>query len=448
MSIDQNLSYLTPIGWLFLAIMVALAIILPKRYLLIPVILTTCYMTFGQVIYFSGFHFSILRIIIAVSWVSLYFKGKLHIQKFSLIDKIFIAWVITNVLTHTILVGTSQAFVNRMGFAYNAFGLYGLFRLTINTHEDIKQILFIIAAIIFPLAISMLAEMTTQRNIFSVLGGVPETTWIREGRTRCQGPFLHPILAGTFGATLIPLFVGLMYAYPGRRKLAQVGLLSSLVITVAAGSSGPVMSLLFGVMAIMMWPFRDWMRDIRWGLLIAGITLHIIMKAPVWYVISHIGNVLGGTGWHRAFLIDQAIAHFGEWWLFGSTYTAHWMPYALPNNPGMADITNQYLNEGINGGMITMLLFIAVIVFCFKILGVAQQEEVDHPMGKRFVIWCVGSALFSHIVTFMSVSYFDQIIVMWFLLISIIVTIGNLQCKEQVAVDSENPFIYSQDFIK
>jgi len=209
-----------------------------------------------------------------------------------------------------------------------------------------------------------------------------------------------------------------------------------LVITITSASSGPVMTLLFGFIGMMMWFFRHWMREIRWALVILIGSAHYAMKAPVWYSISRISDILGGTGWHRANLIDQAIKHFKEWWLFGSTYTAHWMAYSLPSDPDMADITNQYILEGVNGGLVTMLLFIGIIVACFKKLGAAQQVAVDHPLGKGFSLWCFGSALFAHAVTFMSVSYFDQTIVTWFLLIAIISTISNLHNS----YGKENPF--------
>ncbi len=64
--------------------------------------------------------------------------------------------------------------------------------------------------ILVPLVAAMLYEKATGRNVFAVLGGVSEMTLIREGKLRAQGAFQHPILAGTFGATVLPLMVGLM----------------------------------------------------------------------------------------------------------------------------------------------------------------------------------------------------------------------------------------------
>ena len=45
------------------------------------------------------------------------------------------------------------------------------------------------------------------------------------------------------------------------------------------------------------------------------------------------------------------------------------MPYVLPDNPEMVDITNQYVWEGLIGGLLTMILFIVLIARCFQGVG-------------------------------------------------------------------------------
>jgi len=47
-------------------------------------------------------------------------------------------------------------------------------------------------------------------------------------------------------------------------------------------------------------------------------------ESPIWFLIGRLSAIIGGTGWARSELIDQAIKHFSEWWLLGTTYTAHW----------------------------------------------------------------------------------------------------------------------------
>ncbi len=71
------------------------------------------------------------------------------------------------------------------------------------------------------------------------------------------------------------------------------------------------------------------MRAIRWGIVVILLALHAVMKAPVWFLISRLSELTGGSGWYRSALIDAFIRHFDEWWLIGTGYTAHWMPTGL-----------------------------------------------------------------------------------------------------------------------
>ncbi len=105
-----------------------------------------------------------------------------------------------------------------------------------------------------------------------------------------------------------------------------------------------------GMVGLSFWAFRSNMRAVRWGIVFLLVALHAYMKAPVWFLIARLGDAVGGGGWHRAALIDAAIRHFNEWWLIGTTYTAHWMPTTLAISPNSADLTNQFISEGVNGG--------------------------------------------------------------------------------------------------
>jgi hypothetical protein len=146
------------------------------------------------------------------------------------------------------------------------------------------------------------------------------------------------------------------------------------------------------------------------------VALALYMKAPVWYLLSRVSEVFGGTGWHRSYLIDLAVTHFNEWWLVGSAYTAHWAPggQVLVNDPNNMDITNHYIAEGLGGGIWKLGLFIAMIVFCFKTVGYWIRAKDDVSLPERIFVYAIGVSLFAHCVSFVSISYFDQIIIMWF----------------------------------
>lgn len=403
-----------------MTLLIFLTIFLPRRFAIFPILMGVCYVTLGQIFIIAGLHFTIFRILILFGWVRLIIRREFQSLKLNNIDKALILWAILTVIMGIFLEGTWDGFINRLGLAYNAVGCYYLFRFILRDPDDILILVKAIVIIIIPLAISVLIEKTTGRNIFSIFGGVPEITIIRDGKLRCQGPFRHPILLGTFAATLIPLFVSLWFKNGIGKIFSILGNISALIITFASASSGPIMTFSYCVIGFLVWPFRRNMRAVRWAILLMLISLHLIMKAPVWFLMSHLGESIGGGGYHRAEIIDQAIRHVNEWWLVGTTYTAHWMPYVLPNNPNMVDITNQYVLEGVEGGFLRMGAFIIIIIMCFRELGKSHLILEDQPIALRMFSWSLGVALFSHAVSFMSVAYFDQIIVFWYLLLAII----------------------------
>jgi hypothetical protein len=284
------------------------------------------------------------------------------------------------------------------------------------------------AIIIVPLATTMIIEKYTGRNLFSVFGGVPEVTMVRpehEGATfltriRCQGPFRHPILAGTFGAVLMPFFMSLWFNRGISKVMAIIGIVSASIITVAAASSGPILAYICVVGGFLIWPLRRNMRLVRWSIVSVLIGLQLFMKDPIWYIFAHISGVMGGTGWHRSALIHQAITHFREWWLVGTTYTRHWLATGVSSDPNMTDITNQYIWEGVSGGIVKLILFVTIIVMSYKSVGLSLHAMENEPFPKKIIIWATGISLTAHVVTFLSVVYFDQMIVFWYMILAMI----------------------------
>ena len=391
----------------------------PKRYAAIPLILAAFYVPLSQRVVITGLDFTIFRMLILAGWMRLIIKGEYRQLKINRLDQLILIWVIVSIITGILLEATEQAIINRLGFAYNAVGCYFYFRYVIRDLADIVHITKFSSLAIIPIAISMIYESTSSVNSFSLLGGVAEHTMIRGDRLRCQGPFAHPILAGTFGATMFPLYAGL-YIQKNNRLYAVLGILSAAAITVTSSSSGPAMTLMFGVLALSMWPVRKYMNIIKWVILFMLVSAHMIMKAPVWYLIARISDVIGGTGWHRSYLIDQAISKIDEWWLVGTKYTAHWIPHGTSYNEESADITNQYIFEGVTGGLTKLILFVVVIIVSFNIVGYSLSNNATTTKKEQVMIWSLGAALFAHVTAFMSVSYFDQMIVMWYLVLAMI----------------------------
>src|ERR1035438_4426749 len=154
-----------------------------------------------------------------------------------------------------------------------------------------------------------------------------------------MGAFQHSITAGVFGATLLPLFL-LLWKNGKAKLMAAVGLLGCTVMTICSNSSTPLLGWAAGVGVICLWPVRKQMRVVRRGLAVTLVVLHLVMKAPVWFLIARIDLTGGSSGYHRAELVDNFIRHFTEWWLIGTDNAGNW-------GWDLWDQQNQYVQTGV-----------------------------------------------------------------------------------------------------
>ncbi len=412
----DNTTFINGIGIAFCLLMCVLMLVLPRRLALLPVIAMVCYMTMGQRVLVFGLNFTLIRILLLFGFVRVVIRSEASLENLNRIDKILLGWVLSSVVTYTLLWKTGDAFVNRLGLAYDAIGLYFLFRFLVRDADDIRSVIVQFAWLTLPLAACMLIEKRTGQNPFGALGGVPPETLVREGVLRCQGPFAHPILAGTFGSTLLPLFVGLFWQRR-HRLLAVAAVICAATIVICAASSGPVGAAIAGLLGLVMWGMRDHMRAVRWTMGLCLVSLHLAMAAPVWFLLSRVGIFGGSTAYHRAILIDNAVHRFPEWWLLGTYSTSHW-------GYQMFDVTNQYVLQGVQGGIVTMVLFIAVIARCFGAVGHAAGSESKAVRNDKILAWSLGASLLVHAINYISVVYFDQNMVNWYLLLAMIATLG------------------------
>jgi hypothetical protein len=416
----DNTTFITPLGLIFTLSMGVLLLIVPRKYALVPVIMLMCYMTMGMRIMIAGLNFPMLRILLLFGTARVLLRQEFRRLKLNSIDKVILWFVLVSMVTYILLWGDYEAFKNKLGMVYNILGFYFFFRFIVRDLKDIVRAFKIIALTIVPLAGLMLFEKTTGRNPFSMFGGVPEMTFVRDGALRCEGPFAHPILAGTFGATLFPYFVALWWQSRKSRWIAVLGMVSALAIIFACASSGPVLAWGAGCGGLVMWRWRKYLRAVRWGMVLVPLILQMVMQAPVWFLIGRVGVVGGSDGYHRAYLIDRCIYNFRDWWLLGTKSTNAW----ANSDNHLFDVTNQYVAAAADGGLITLILFVWIIVLCFRGVGVAVKaaKQSDAPLGTQKTIWVLGCALLVHVVSYVSVTYFDQNFFNWYLLLAMIAT--------------------------
>ena len=410
---------MTILGFLFAVVSSVLLFVLPRCWASLPFLLGAAYMTHAQEIAIGPLHFPVIRILVAVGFARVMSKGERITGGLKALDWMMIAWAVWTVLCSVF--HTDGALVLRLGMVYNALGIYFLFRVFIREDRDVLNVFKLVSILFVPLGIAMVLEKLTGRNAFALLGGVPAQAAIRHGHFRAQGPFGHPILAGTVGAVCLPMA---LFLWRTNRKLALTGIAATGGIVFGSGSSGPIMTIISIVGALLLWKRRRYLPVIRWMALVLVIALNFIMKDPVYYLLARIDITGGSTGWHRAALIEAAIKHFGDWWLGGTDYTRDWMPTGVTWSGNHTDITNHYIQMGVTGGMPLMLLFIGVLIVGFSTVGKALRASRKTPVEHRFLLWTLGSILFGHLTTFFSVTYFDQSVVFLYFLLASISSLG------------------------
>jgi hypothetical protein len=298
-----------------------------------------------------------------------------------------------------------------LGYTLDALGSYFAIRLLVRTPQQVLGVWKQLAWIVLILSPFMLYEWITRQNAFGILtyDGF-EIAVVRNGKVRAAGPLSHPILTGTFGAILI--FRGANK----HRRLMGAACIAATMVTFSSGSSGPLMAWVAGFFGWGMWRFRRHMRTILWSLFAMGVVIHVVREKPIWHLILRLSALTGGTGYHRYELIDAFVNRFSEWALLGTDSTAHW-------GWGLQDTTNQYVVEGVNGGLLTLVLFILVLRTSFVQLKRARLvfERFQGPKSLwAQLAWGSSVSLMVHCVSFVSVSYFGQILQFFFFFIATI----------------------------
>jgi hypothetical protein len=422
---DQDSSNVNPIALIFLVVMGFIALRGSRSAAVKALLAIASFLPLGQQVVIAGLHFQFFRILILIGFARIFIRREFRGFEFTTMDKLFVGWALAGFICGVINYPGGIMGDKCLGAAFNSFGIYFLLRIMIRNGDEILEQVKFLAIVAILIGGFMGYEIFTHKNLFYVFGGVPEFVGERDGRFRCQGPFRHPILAGTFAATLFPLIVGLWLQGGKSKKLALAAVGACIFSTLVAASSGAIMTCLTAMLGFSLWVMRDRMSLVRRGIVVAIVGLAMTMDAPVYYLIAKLSDVLGGTGWHRSYLLDQTFIHFNEWWLKGTPITAHWAPAGqiLPADPNNMDITNHYVAQCIQGGIWRFGLFIAMIVACFKIIGRTVRNDDGAPDIKPKFFWALGVCLACHCTAFISISYFDQIEVFWFWLLAAVAAI-------------------------
>lgn len=399
-----------------------LAIVTPRAFVPAVVLAVAALLPSAQRIALGGLDFSFLRCVVFISVARCVVMGEARWIRWNWIDLFVLFGASARVLCWTLMYGSADAFVGIMGTNLEVVASYLVARCCLRSLDDLRKLACAAAVVALAVSPFFLFESQTRRNLFSVFGGIPEFTNIREGKIRCRGAFSHPILAGCFFVAWFPIWIAM--ALRGRvveRAFATVGFIGALFVVFACASSTPVVALIFGIGVWFFFPLRENLRIIWMSAIAVGIIVHFMMARGIWHLIARIDLVGGSTGYHRYRLIDAAIERFGEWWLLGTVSTSHW-------GYGLFDVTNQFVLEGVRGGVWALVAIFAVFILSFAAVGREIRRIALHRwqvmrtpssgLTKRlaadeYLVYGIGATMGAQMAIFLAVSYFAETITIW-----------------------------------
>ena len=414
---DQTLLHPVATAAAFLA---AVAVLLAPRRYVVPVLFgfAIC-VTPAQRVSVAGVDFTLLRLLLMVGLARILIFEDLRRFTMKPVD-----WGVAVVAAVMLVVpvfngakgSTGAVLVQQLGLVgFDALLLYGVLRMMLRDRAELSFLVSAMAAVALPVAAMFQVEAFTGRNPFSVFGGVPEWTEIREGRLRCQGAFVHPIIAGCFFAGVFPLVL-MWPAGTARRVLHLAGAAACLAIVYASASSTPVGGVGVALLAVPLFYARSWLRPARWAALGALIVVHFVRPQPVWHLLASVQFVGGSTGWHRYRLIDAWVRNAREWLIVGTGSTAHW-------GRGLVDVTCQYISYSLNAGLLGLLALLGLIVTAYHQTGSTLRRVAGNGPAS-WAVYAAGTALTVHVVCFVGVSYFGQGTFIWYLTLAFVAVAG------------------------
>ncbi len=425
-----NQTTINPLGLLILAILAVAMLVVPRRYALWPVLILACFISPAQRVVIVTLDFTFLRLLVCVGAVRLLGRGEVRRLRWNALDVAVIVYTVIRTVTMTMLFGTAAALINRLGGALDILGMYFLTRQLVRDWDDARDLISGAVWMSIPVAAAFIVEKLTARNYFSIFGGVHEITSEREGRLRCQGAFAHPILAGCFWASLMPMIAAMWWWRGGRGRMqAIVGMSMASIIIIACASSTPVIAAACGAFACSFFLVRRYMQFVRWCVLLGAVAAQMAMQAPIWHLLARVDVVGGSTGYYRYRLIEKAIENIDDWWWLGSANgSGAW-------GQGLFDVTNFYLQQALQGGFVALFAFLAVLWVAFMCVG-RMWRSAKGDRATMLFAWSWGACLFVHAMSFIAVSYFGQIVFLWHLHLGVI---GSLVVVRRATSVEERP---------
>ena len=409
---------LHPLAALVFALLTLWTFVVSRRYVIWALLFISCFISPAQRFAFFTIDFHFQRAITVIILIRIVLMGEFQGIRLRNIDYALFGSAGLVILCSAVRDG-GAFLVGELGRSLDGVGIYLIARAYVRHMKDLRYVLIGAAIAAVPVMIGFVIEKSTSRNLFSIFGGVPEITVIRDDRLRAQGAFTHPIIAGVFWAAFTPLFIAVILSKAKALWsffVGWIGTISAVLAAFMTASSTPIGGILIGLICWVLFPLRGYLRVIRWTLLFAILFLHAISQNGVHAILfTKISFVGASTGYHRYLLIDGLMQGFSKWALIGNRTTQF--------NYAFRDITNDYILTALNGGLLALALKIAVIAFAFASIG--RMMRAAQNRADLLLSYGLGASLVTVIISMTAVSMYVQGEVSVFLTLGMAASLGD-----------------------
>jgi len=326
----------------------------------------------------------------------------------------------------------AKSFENEAGHLIDTYFAYLAARLCLTDYKAIVASVKWIAIAMIPLALLGVIESYTGWAPYYRL--VTYCPWlqvsepslnIRSGFYRAVGPFSHPILFGAAFVMFLPMVCWLRHQ-GGRWRTGSYVIAGILAIgALSSMSSGPVMMLIFTSCFLLLERFKHYVKPIIIFVIISLVLVEVISNRTIHHVLASYADPIGGSGWHRAKLIDLAMENFGEWWLAG--YGLQDSEWGVALGMTWTDITNHYLVAGVKYGLLGVIALCGVLVVGVSTL-IRLHKSTTLPLLRSWY-WAMGSIIVVLIISFNAFCLFGQANTLFYCILGIVGSSGNLTSK-------------------
>ena len=240
----------------------------------------------------------------------------------------------------------------------------------------------------------------------------------RFGLLRASGPFAHPILAGLFLASLLPL-----YALSGIKGWPRKLGVGSSLFAVLTWSSAAIFGLLIPIaMVLFDWlqkaiEFISWKMAFYFGLL-GALIIQLGSQNGLISILVRM-TIDPQTGYDRLLIWRFGLESSRNHPIFGIGYASYeryeWMSESIDAH---------WLLLGVRHGLLTMIALLAAAVATIALVGFAASR---HHETDRAALVGVGIALLTMTLLGFTVAFFGGVMIWYFVLVGISLSLSQIE---------------------